>query len=208
MDFIEGFSPAVSIDQKSTSRNPRSTVGTITEVYDYLPSALTPGSASPHLPECGEPIARQHPQQIVDQVPALQDGPGLQVLAPVVRERKGEFVDMFLQPAVAGLLPIRVDGTVHQLADPPKLKSREAHHRGGGRPAGCQGRGAATPDGLGGDSVRLAGGTVTLEFVDAPRMIRTGAHLQRAPCLPVRRSELRGTRTTVVLVQLAVRRLS
>ena len=88
VDFIEGLSPAVSIDQKSTSRNPRSTVGTITEVYDYL-RLLYARIGRPHCPECGRPIARQHPQQIVDQVLALPEGTRFQVLAPVVRERKG-----------------------------------------------------------------------------------------------------------------------
>ncbi|MDO5683988.1 MAG: excinuclease ABC subunit A, partial [Propionibacteriaceae bacterium] len=88
VDFIEGLSPAVSIDQKSTSRNPRSTVGTITEIYDYL-RLLYARAGRPHCPECGEPISRQTPQQIVDQLLELAEGIRFQVLAPVVRGRKG-----------------------------------------------------------------------------------------------------------------------
>jgi excinuclease ABC subunit A len=94
VDFIEGLSPAVSIDQKSTNRNPRSTVGTITEVYDYL-RLLYARAGTPHCPVCQERIARQTPQQIVDQVLAMPEGTRFQVLAPVVRTRKGEFVDLF-----------------------------------------------------------------------------------------------------------------
>ena len=90
VDFIEGLSPAVSIDQKSTNRNPRSTVGTITEVYDYL-RLLLARAGRPHCPNCGKPISRQTPQNIVDQILALEEGVRFQVLAPVVRERKGEF---------------------------------------------------------------------------------------------------------------------
>ena len=94
VDFIEGLSPAVSIDQKSTNRNPRSTVGTITEVYDYL-RLLYARAGTPHCPICGERIARQTPQQIVDQVLAMPEGTRFLVLAPVVRARKGEFAELF-----------------------------------------------------------------------------------------------------------------
>src|SRR5436309_2513495 len=94
VDFIEGLSPAVSIDQKSTSRNPRSTVGTITEVYDYL-RLLFARAGQPHCPVCGELISRQTPQQIVDRILAMPDGTKFQVLAPVVRGRKGEYLDLF-----------------------------------------------------------------------------------------------------------------
>src|SRR3546814_8401449 len=94
VDFIEGLSPAVSIDQKSTSRNPRSTVGTITEVYDYL-RLLYARAGRPHCPTCGAPIERQTPQQIVDRVLTLEEGRRFQVLAPVIRGRKGEYVELF-----------------------------------------------------------------------------------------------------------------
>src|SRR5689334_3052937 len=90
VDFIEGLSPAISIDQKSTSRNPRSTVGTITEIYDYL-RVLYARIGQPHCPKCGRPVGRQTPDQIVDQVLQLPDGTRFQVLAPIVRGRKGEY---------------------------------------------------------------------------------------------------------------------
>ncbi|MDQ7992808.1 MAG: excinuclease ABC subunit A, partial [Propionicimonas sp.] len=126
VDFIEGLSPAVSIDQKSTSRNPRSTVGTITEVYDYL-RLLFARIGHPHCPECGEAISRQTPQQIVDRLLALPDGTRFQVLAPVVRGRKGEYVDLFRQLAGQGLSRVRVDGEVHQLTAPPALDKQKKH---------------------------------------------------------------------------------
>jgi excinuclease ABC subunit A len=126
VDFIEGLSPAVSIDQKSTSRNPRSTVGTITEVHDYL-RLLYARAGEPHCPLCGEPISRQTPQQIVDQVLALEPGTRFQVLAPVVRTRKGEFVDLFAELQSQGYSRVLVDGTVHPLTDPPKLKRQDKH---------------------------------------------------------------------------------
>lgn len=126
VDFIEGLSPAVSIDQKSTNRNPRSTVGTITEVYDYL-RLLYARAGTPHCPVCAEQIARQTPQQIVDQVLAMAEGTRFQVLAPVVRTRKGEFVDLFDKLNTQGYSRIRVDGVVYSLTDPPKLKKQEKH---------------------------------------------------------------------------------
>ncbi|OBJ71673.1 excinuclease ABC subunit UvrA [Mycobacterium sp. 1274756.6] len=126
VDFIEGLSPAVSIDQKSTNRNPRSTVGTITEVYDYL-RLLYARAGTPHCPVCGERIARQTPQQIVDQVLAMPAGARFQVLAPVVRTRKGEFVDLFEKLNTQGYSRVRVDGVVHPLTDPPTLKKQEKH---------------------------------------------------------------------------------
>ena len=126
VDFIEGLSPAVSIDQKSTNRNPRSTVGTITEVYDYL-RLLYARAGQPHCPNCGKPISRQTPQQIVDQVLAMQEGTKFQVLAPVVRARKGEYVDLFSSLQTQGFSRVRVDGVVHPLTEPPKLKKQEKH---------------------------------------------------------------------------------
>src|SRR5574337_670794 len=126
VDFIEGLSPAVSIDQKSTNRNPRSTVGTITEVYDYL-RLLYARAGTPHCPVCGGRIARQTPQQIVDQVLALPEGTRFLVLAPVVRTRKGEFADLFEKLNAQGYSRVRVDGVVHPLTDPPKLKKQEKH---------------------------------------------------------------------------------
>ena len=126
VDFIEGLSPAVSIDQKSTNRNPRSTVGTITEVYDYL-RLLFARAGRPHCPKCGDPVARQSPQNIVDQILALDEGVRFQVLAPVVRGRKGEFLDLFKELGLKGYSRARVDGEVYALEEVPKLKKQEKH---------------------------------------------------------------------------------
>ncbi|MEF9874968.1 MAG: excinuclease ABC subunit UvrA [Glutamicibacter sp.] len=126
VDFIEGLSPAVSIDQKSTSRNPRSTVGTITEVYDYM-RLLWARVGRPHCPICHEPISKQTPQQIVDQLMELPEKTRFQILAPVVRSRKGEFVDLFAELSSKGFARARVDGTTIQLNDPPKLAKQVKH---------------------------------------------------------------------------------
>ena len=132
VDFIEGLSPAISIDQKSASRNPRSTVGTITEVYDYL-RLLYARIGVPHCPECGRVITRQTPQQIVDRVLELPDGTRFQVLAPVVRGRKGHYEGLFSELAADGYTRVRVDGDVHELAtlvgdgDDARLARYEQH---------------------------------------------------------------------------------
>ena len=134
VDFIEGLSPAVSIDQKSTSRNPRSTVGTITEVYDYL-RLLYARIGKPHCPVCGRPIARQTPQQIVDRMLELAEGTRFQVLAPVVRGRKGEYTELFRELQTKGYSRARVDRQIIRLDDAtsgpagqvPALKRYEKH---------------------------------------------------------------------------------
>ncbi len=166
VDFIEGLSPAVSIDQKSTSKNPRSTVGTITEIYDYL-RLLFARIGHPHCPVCGEPIAKQTPQQIVDRVLAMADGTRFQVLAPVIRERKGEYIDLVEDLQSKGYARARIDGVVHQLTDPPKLKKQEKHSievvvdRLVNRTAAKQRITDSVETGL-----KLADGVVVLEFVD------------------------------------------
>jgi excinuclease ABC subunit A len=168
VDFIEGLSPAVSIDQKSTNRNPRSTVGTITEVYDYL-RLLFARAGKPHCPTCGEPISKQTPQQIVDQVMAMEDGLRFQVLAPVIRGRKGEYVDLFSSLQSQGYSRARIDGVVHQLTDPPKLKKQEKHEiqvvidRLSVK-ASSKRRLTDSVE----TALRLADGLVELEFVDLP----------------------------------------
>ncbi|MET1044289.1 MAG: excinuclease ABC subunit UvrA [Microbacteriaceae bacterium] len=126
VDFIEGLSPAVSIDQKSTNRNPRSTVGTITEIYDYM-RLLWARIGIAHCPECGEKIARQTVQQIADQLMTLEKGTRYQVLSPVVSKKKGEFVDLFKELASSGYARAIVDGKPVQLADPPALKKQVKH---------------------------------------------------------------------------------
>ena len=126
VDFIEGLSPAVSIDQKSTNRNPRSTVGTITEVYDYL-RLLFARAGTQHCPVCGERVTAQTPQQIVDRLLELPEGTRYQVLAPVVRGRKGEYADLFAELQAKGFARARVDGEVIQLSAPPALEKKLKH---------------------------------------------------------------------------------
>ncbi|MBB3085606.1 excinuclease ABC subunit UvrA [Geodermatophilus sabuli] len=168
VDFIEGLSPAVSIDQKSTNRNPRSTVGTITEVYDYL-RLLYARAGQPHCPNCGKPISRQTPQQIVDQVLGMEEGTRFQVLAPVVRARKGEYVDLFSSLQTQGFSRVRVDGVVHQLTEPPTLKKQEKHtievivDRLTVKESAKRRLTDSVETALG-----LAGGLVVLDFVDLP----------------------------------------
>jgi excinuclease ABC subunit A len=168
VDFIEGLSPAVSIDQKSTSRNPRSTVGTITEVYDYL-RLLFARVGEPHCPKCGRPISRQTPQQIVDRVLAMDEGTRFQVLAPVIRGRKGEYVDLFAELQSKGFARVRVDGVVHPLTEPPKLKKQEKHtievvvDRLTVKASAKQ----RLTDSIE-TALKLAGGIVLLDFVDLP----------------------------------------
>ncbi len=166
VDFIEGLSPAVSIDQKSTSRNPRSTVGTITEVYDYL-RLLFARAGEPHCPICGSAISKQTPQQIVDRVLAMEDGTRFQVLAPVVRGRKGEYVDLFAELQSKGFARARVDGTVHPLTEPPKLKKQEKHtiEVVVDRLAVKANAKQRMTDSIE-TALKLAGGIVLLEFVD------------------------------------------
>ena len=126
VDFIEGLSPAISIDQKSASRNPRSTVGTITEVYDYL-RLLYARIGVPHCPFDGTTITRQTPQQIVDRVLALPDGTRFEVLAPVVRGRKGTYDTLLADLATQGFARARVDGEMHELTDKLELERYEQH---------------------------------------------------------------------------------
>ena len=126
VDFIEGLSPAISIDQKAASRNPRSTVGTITEVYDYL-RLLFARIGVPHCPKCGEKVERQTPQQIVDRVLKLADGTRFQVLAPVVRHRKGEYDSLLKDLMAQGFARARIDGVVRELSEPGELARYENH---------------------------------------------------------------------------------
>lgn len=126
VDAIDGLSPAISIEQKTTARNPRSTVGTVTEVYDYL-RLLWARAGTPHCPRCGRPVRRQSVTQIVDQVLALPADARIEVLAPLVRGRKGEFRELFEDMRRKGFVRVRVDGELHDLSHPPKLKRYENH---------------------------------------------------------------------------------
>ena len=169
VDFIEGLSPAVSIDQKSTNRNPRSTVGTITEVYDYL-RLLFARAGRPHCPTCGEPITRQSPQQIVDRLLELPEGTRFQILAPVVRARKGEYVDLFAELQTKGFARARVDGEVVALTEVPKLEKQVKHTIevvidrlvAKGDDSGAKRRLTDSVE----TALTLAGGTVVVDFVD------------------------------------------
>jgi len=167
VDFIEGLSPAVSIDQKSTNRNPRSTVGTITEVYDYL-RLLFARAGRPHCPSCSKPVSRQTPQQIVDQILTMPPTTKFQILAPVVRARKGEFVDLFAELIASGYARARIDGNTIALSDAPKLKKQEKHtidvvvDRLSAKPESK----SRLTDSIE-TALRLASGIVLLDFVDA-----------------------------------------
>jgi excinuclease ABC subunit A len=173
VDFIDGLSPAVSIDQKAASRNPRSTVGTITEVYDYL-RLLYARVGKPHCPICGRPIARQTPQQIVDRLLEVDEGTRFQVLAPVVRGRKGEYTELLRELQIKGYSRARVDGTVVRLdeaasGDLPALKKYEKHtievvvDRLSVKESARRRLTDSVETALG-----LSGGVVVLDFVDLP----------------------------------------
>jgi excinuclease ABC subunit A len=181
VDFIDGLSPAVSIDQKAASRNPRSTVGTITEVYDYL-RLLYARVGKPHCPICGRPIARQTPQQIVDRVLELDEGTRFQVLAPVVRGRKGEYTELLRELQIKGFSRARVDGVVVRLDEAasgslPALKKYEKHtievvvDRLSVKESARRRLTDSVETALG-----LSGGVVVLDFVDLPE---TDPHRER-----------------------------
>ncbi|MGD2122160.1 MAG: excinuclease ABC subunit UvrA [Gemmatimonadota bacterium] len=126
VDAIEGLSPAISIEQKTVGRNPRSTVGTVTEVYDYL-RLLWARVGIPHCPECGEPVLRQSSSQIVSRLLEMEEGTRIEVFAPLVRGRKGEFRDLFDRARKEGFVSVRVDGEIHDLSEPPTLNRYENH---------------------------------------------------------------------------------
>ena len=126
VDSIEGLSPAISIDQKTTTRNPRSTVGTVTEIYDYL-RLLYARAGRPHCPKCGKPVSGQSAEQIVDQVLAMPEGTRFTVDAPIVRGRKGEFRDLLEQLRSDGYTRVKIDGEQHLLEQPPALDKQIRH---------------------------------------------------------------------------------
>ncbi|MBK4152224.1 excinuclease ABC subunit UvrA [Corynebacterium macginleyi] len=180
VEYIGGLSPAVSIDQKSTNHNPRSTVGTITEIYDYL-RLLFSRAGTPHCPKCDAVIERQTPQQIVDAVLEQEEKLKFQVLAPVVRKRKGEFVDLFQDLSAQGYSRVRVDGETHQLSNPPKLKKQVKHtievvvDRLQVKASQKQRLTDSVETAL-----RLADGLVTIEFVDKEELTHT--YSEKAAC--------------------------
>ena len=127
VDYIDGLSPAISIDQKTTSKNPRSTVGTVTEIYDYL-RLLWARVGTPHCPICGKEIRQQTIDQIIDQILALPEGSRIQILAPVVRSRKGEYQKVFEDARKSGYVRVRVDGSLYELTEEIKLEKNKKHN--------------------------------------------------------------------------------
>ena len=121
VDYIDGLSPAISIDQKTTSKNPRSTVGTVTEIYDYL-RLLWARVGTPHCPKCGKEIHQQTIDQIIDQVLALPEGTRIQVMAPVIRGKKGEHAKIFEDARRSGYVRVRVDGSLYELDESIQLE--------------------------------------------------------------------------------------
>ena len=182
VDFIEGLSPAVSIDQKSTNRNPRSTVGTITEVYDYL-RLLFARAGRPHCPTCGKAVTRQSPQQIVDQILTMPATTKFQVLAPIVRSRKGEFVELFADLITQGFSRARVDGEVIQLTEVPKLKKQEKHtiEIVVDRLTAKEESKTRLTDSIE-TALRLASGIVLLDFVDAKGAEKERTYSEHLAC--------------------------
>ncbi len=182
VDFIEGLSPAVSIDQKSTNRNPRSTVGTITEVYDYM-RLLWARIGVPHCPTCGEPIGRQTVQQIADQLMELDEGTRYMVMSPVVSQKKGEFVDLFAELSASGYARAVVDGETVQLSSPPTLKKSYKHDI-----SVVVDRLVAGPDILSRltdsleTALRLTDGIVQIDFVDAEGDEKLRTYSEKLSC--------------------------
>ena len=126
VELIDGLSPAISIDQRTTSKNPRSTVGTITEIYDYL-RLMFARIGVPHCPECGKPITQQSVDQMVDAVMTLEEGTRIQVLAPVIRGRKGEYTKLIQDAKKNGYVRVRIDGEVMEINDDIKLEKHRKH---------------------------------------------------------------------------------
>ena len=127
VDYIEGLSPAISIDQKTTSQNPRSTVGTVTEVYDYL-RLLWARVGTPHCPNCGKEIRQQSIDQIIDQLMALGEGTRVQIMAPVIRGKKGEHVKIFEDARRSGYVRVRADGNMYDLSEEISLEKNKKHN--------------------------------------------------------------------------------
>ena len=126
VDYIEGLSPAISIDQKTTNNNPRSTVGTVTEIYDYL-RLLFARAGTPHCPKCGKEIKKQTVDQMVDKIFKLPERTKIQVLAPVVRGRKGEHVKLLADAKKNGYVRVRIDGIIYELTEEIKLEKNKKH---------------------------------------------------------------------------------
>ena len=205
VDAIEGLSPAISIEQKSVSRNPRSTVGTVTEIYDYL-RLLYARAGTPYCPRCDLPIQRQPATQIVEQLLTMEEGTRIQVLAPLVRGRKGEFRDVFERARRDGFVRALVDGRVYDLRTVPRLSRYENHDIGiiVDRLVVREEDRVRLSDSVE-TALRAADGVVqVLEWRDGRRRLPP---LQRALRLRRLRRQLPRTRTPRLLLQLASRGL-
>ena len=180
VDSIEGLSPAISIDQKTTSRNPRSTVGTVTEIYDYL-RLLWARVGHPHCHNCGAPIAGQSVEQIVDNLMTLDEGTRFMVLAPVVRGRKGEYKDLLEELRAEGYTRAKIDGELRLLEDDDRARQEvQARHRGGRGPARDEARLAQAARRLGRDGGRAGGGLVEVELLDEKPSAESRRPLERS----------------------------
>ena len=166
VDSIEGLSPAIAIDQKTTSRNPRSTVGTVTEIHDYL-RLLYARAGTPHCPQCGQVIRQQSVDQIVDRVTTLGEGTKIQVLSPLVRTRKGEHQKLLEDMGKQGYVRVRVDGQMYEIGDTPALNKQQKHtiEVVVDRLAVRQGMGRRLTDSLE-TAMRLSGGLVLVSVID------------------------------------------
>ena len=206
VDYIEGLSPAISIDQKSTSRNPRSTVGTVTEIYDYL-RLLYARVGTPHCYQCGREISTQSSEQIVDSIMELPEGTRIALLAPLVRGRKGEYAKLFEEIAKEGFTRVRVDGETKELREKIVLDKKRKHtievvvDRLVMKPE-IRKRLADSVE----TTLRLSSGIVTVLLTSSER-VSERADLQRSVCVRLLRAFVRRARAAAVLVQLAVRRV-
>jgi excinuclease ABC subunit A len=172
VDYIEGLSPAISIDQKGSSKNPRSTVGTVTEIYDYL-RLLFARVGHPHCPKCGREITTQTVQQIVDAVQGLPENSRIMILSPLIRDRKGEYQSVFDDLRKAGYVRVRVDGQIHDLADEFQLDKNKKHlieavvDRLVIGQSGSQGRIADSVE----TALKLGAGVVLVSIVDGEELL-------------------------------------
>ena len=203
VDYIDGLSPAISIDQKTTSKNPRSTVGTVTEIYDYL-RLLWARVGVPHCPHCGKEIRRQTVDQIIDQIMALPEGTRIQIMSPVVRGRKGEHAKVLEDARRGGYVRARVDGNLYELSEDIPLEKNLKHHIDI-----VVDRLIVRPDIVGRltDSVETASNLRPAALSPSTCCGGEGHHLLAELCLRRLRHLHRGADATAVLVQQPLRRV-
>ncbi len=206
VDAIEGLSPAISIEQKTAGRNPRSTVGTVTEVYDYL-RLLWARVGTPHCPECGKPVQRQSATQIVDKILTWEEGTRIEVLAPLVRGRKGEFRELFEEMRRKGFVRAKVDGELIDLQDPPAAgAAAEPRHLGGGGSSRGPSRRPAADRGLRGDRAAQRPRGWSRWTSTGRRRLEEHLFSEHYACVDLRGEHSRAG-AAAVLLQLPVRRV-